>query len=281
MILGLEGNARKRVISKDASLSISMVSATIVENPSTPLRQRYPLRLLLLSDSCNPHHFCPSFLISLTIKYIQTRTQLIFYVTFQSTDSKIQRTKSNGMFEYLQKEKIHVKSVLGKKKLHIHLYLGIGQRNKSKFLEFSVSQGFSLLCFVNLWKRTKASLSDFCWGGVVRKLDRIQGVLWKYTIKKGLQKEIKNKGKGGFVGSSKDRGPQWFHTSISVCSLFTFSCKAFFPVDSRTKTIFKISHPKAETKLLYIVKKKIEGKMKLVKNWVMTVTKLMIMIWEQ
>jgi hypothetical protein len=27
-------------------------------------------------------------------------------------------------------------------------------------------------------------------------------------------------------------------------------------VDSRTKTIFKISHPKAETKLLYIVLKK-------------------------
>jgi len=115
VILGLEGNARKRVISKDASLSISMVSATIVENPSTPLPQRYPLQLLLLLVSCNPHHFCLSFLLSLTIKYIQTRNQLIFYVTFQSTDSKIQRTKSNGMFEYLQKEKIDVKSVLGKK----------------------------------------------------------------------------------------------------------------------------------------------------------------------
>lgn len=153
------------------------------------------------------------------------------------------------MFEYLQKEKIDVKSVLGKKKLHIHLYLGIGQRNKSNFLEFSVSRGFSLLCFVNLWKRRKASLSDFS-GGVVRKLDRIQGVLWKYIINKGLQKEIKNKEKGGFVGSSKDRGPQWFHTSISVCSLFTFSCKAFFPVDSRTETNLQNFTSKSRNKTL-------------------------------
>lgn len=155
--------------------------------------------------------------------------------------------------------------------------MGIGQRNKSKFLEFSVSQGFSLLCFVNLWKRTKASLSDFC-GGVVRKLDRIQGVLWKYTIKKGLQKEIKNKGKGGFVGSSKDRGPQRFHTSISVCSLFTFS---LFSCGFKNKNNLQNFTSKSRNKTLVCSLKKKKDKMKLVKNWVMTVTKLMIMIWEQ
>ena len=102
---GLEGNARKRVISKDANLSFSMVSATIVENPSTPLPQRCPLQLLLLLDSCNPHHFCLPFLLSLAIKYIQTRNQLIFYVTFQVLVQKYKAPNLMGCLSISKKKK--------------------------------------------------------------------------------------------------------------------------------------------------------------------------------